>query len=88
MPLTYKLSEWLLPKSRKYEDWLISHGRLEDACILNKTIKELNAVGFYDYHYAPFEVRVACKQNYINAFMTLVQGLGCPNLEDVGYVND
>lgn len=86
--LTYRIKKWLGPLCGRYEDWLISQGRVEEAYILHQAIEELNDLGFYDYHYAPFEVQMACKQNYLNAFMVLVQGKGYPNLMDVGYANN
>lgn len=84
----HKIAEWIGPICRRYEDWLISQGRVEEAQELTKTINEHNKIYFCDWNSSPFEARVACRQIWMDAFMVMVQGLGYPNLLDVGYAND
>lgn len=86
--LTYRIKKWFGPLIKRYEDWLISQGRTADAFILHQLIEEMDSKGFYDYHCTPFEARVACKRMWMDLFLEMVQGMGCPNLEDVGYAND
>lgn len=84
----YKLAGWLGPLAKRYEDWLIGQNRIHEAFILHKTVEELNQQYFHDWNMTPFEVHVACRQTWIDAFMHIVQGFGYPNLSDVGYAND
>lgn len=84
----HKIAEWVGPICKKYEDWLIAQGRIEEAWRLNETVKEMDKQYFDDWSISSFEARIACKYNWINAFMVLVQSLGYPNLYDVGYAND
>lgn len=84
----HKIAEWVMPICEKYEEWLFKQDRIEEAWRLHKTVEELNEQYFYDWDSSSYEARVACKNNWIEAFMVLVQGLGYPNLMDVGYAND
>lgn len=84
----HKIAEWVSPICNRYEDWLIAQGRIEEAWRLRETVKELDKQYFYDWDVAPFEARVACKRNWIEAFIVLVQGLGYPNLLSTKYAND
>ena len=84
----HKIAEWVSGLCNRYEDWLMAQGRIEEAWRLRETVKEMDKYHFHDWKYAPFEAKVVCRHNWVNAFITLVQGLGYPNLLDVGYVND
>lgn len=84
----HKIAGWINPIHRRYEDWLMAQGYIEEARKLNETVKKLNKHYFHDWNMAPFEFKVLCRRNWIESFMMMVQGLGYPNLLDVGYAND
>ena len=79
-PHVHKIVEWVMPICRKYEKWLLEQGRDEEAWRLHETVKEMDKQWFYDWYDVPACARRACQQNWTNAFMTLVQELGYPNL--------
>ena len=84
----HKIAEWINPIRRHYEDWLMAQGYIEEVRKLNETVKELNEQYLHDWNMVPFEFKVSCRRNWIESFMMMVQGLGYPNLLDVGYAND
>lgn len=84
----HKIAEWVMPICERYENWLLRQNRIKEAHILHTAVIEMDKHYFRDWNTSPFEVKVACKYNWMNAFMVLVQGLGYPNLCDVGYAND
>ena len=84
----HKIAEWISGLCKRYEDWLMDQGRVEEAWRLRELVKETDKQYFYDWNMSPFEAKVVARRNWTNAFFILVQGLGYPNLLDVGYVND
>lgn len=84
----HKIAEWINPICQRYEDWLITQGRIGEAWRLNETVKVLDKQYFHDWNMTPFESKVVRRRYWIESFIMMVQSLGYPNLLDVGYAND